>query len=106
MDAESQLLADKDAEIARLKNQPVLIFEALYAEIERLKALTTELCDAMERQMIYPKLVQTRQGGHQMNPLPMLTFLFIYVVIPIAVWRILRWRGKDDQRRACRKSNA
>ena len=35
-----------------------------------------------------------------MNTLPMLTALFVYVVLPIVVFRIMRWRGNDDEPKA------
>ena len=32
-----------------------------------------------------------------MNPLPMVIFILLYVAIPLAFWRIMRWRGNDDE---------
>jgi hypothetical protein len=51
MDAESQLLADKDAEIERLKAENKKDMEVMIAmgiTIEGKNQLITELCDALE----------------------------------------------------------
>ena len=62
------IVAEKDAEIERLKNiirateverdAADKVCEHLRLLIESQQQLITELCDAMERQMIYPRLVQ------------------------------------------------
>ena len=65
MDAESQLLTEKDAEIERLKEaleavddhgRALSFMETLKtkdAEIQRLKSLVTELCQALESRPYY-----------------------------------------------------
>ena len=37
------------------------------------------------------------------DPLPMLTFIVLYVAIPLAVWRIMRWKGEDDPKSRLQK---
>jgi hypothetical protein len=59
MDAESQLLADKDAEIARLINHLLEgdgIMREVLASDEKQRTLITELCDAIPIQFMTPEL--------------------------------------------------
>jgi hypothetical protein len=66
IEAEIERLRRRNAQLEKLNqmtDEEVVMnlkseIERKDAEIDRLKAIITKLCDAMERQMIYPKLVQ------------------------------------------------